>query len=719
MIYDIDSDTDSSPNSPPGMTTSKSSKTSSFHSSLHDDGSVLNDVGHFEDIGLEDDNDTVKNISQLGIYGVAPSSTGAPVPSGRILATNSHLSPKPRSSFPNLQTNFQNPRSTSLTVLADPGRPAPPSKRSSSRSNQSSSPRNRSLSPSNVALNPKGPRIPPKPRRGSWQPALRHRKSFAELEHECDEDEGDDIPEGMFLDNVPISPRPQHERPPSRQPSPAPSLDRSHKDRIRSVGNGTPPVAQAHGSLRSPTWKNEGESVSRERSPVGKPLKRTLSWNAGFAELSAEAKKLTEKLEAHADELEQQRTRQSLGSNRPNTWNPGRSSTEYSYEKKSRIKSTSELPPLRRTNVMIDPLPVSREKEAVLSRTRPSWLPPKDPAEEKRHLREYQKMMAASAKADERREAARRSKEQSKDVVVDGSMRVWEQDILARWDDAVRERKTREMWWRGVPPRSRGAVWSRAIGNPLGLSESSFDMALARAHELEQRVNDEKGTAEDAKSVQWFHEIRQDVTNKTWKDLRIFNVGGPLHDNLVDVLMAYAMYRNDIGYLSGCNTIAALLLLNLPTPASTFVALANLLNRSLPLSFYTSDAGAQSSAYNFVIQTLAAKSIPLYDHLKGIPDLKPEMYLHPIFTSLFTGQLVIDEASRLFDIYVFEGDNTLIRAVVAFLLTKETKLHGCKTMDDFFSVLSQPLAGEDGATAATQALATEQFIKAVREVKMS
>jgi hypothetical protein len=283
------------------------------------------------------------------------------------------------------------------------------------------------------------------------------------------------------------------------------------------------------------------------------PLKRTLSWNAGFAELSAEAKKLTEKLEAHADELEQHRTRQSLGSNRPNTWNPGRSSSEYSYEKKSRIKSTPELPPLRRTNVMIDPLPVSREKEAVLSRTRPSWLPPKDPAEEKRHLREYQRMMAASAKADERREAARRSKEQSKDVVVDGSMRVWEQDILARWDDALRERKTREMWWRGVPPRSRGAVWSRAIGNPLGLSESSFDMALTRAHELEQRVKDQKGTAEDAKSVQWFHEIRQDVTNKTWKDLHVFNVGGPLHDNLVDVLMAYAMYRNDIGYISGCN----------------------------------------------------------------------------------------------------------------------------------------------------------------------
>jgi len=55
---------------------------------------------------------------------------------------------------------------------------------------------------------------------------------------------------------------------------------------------------------------------------------------------------------------------------------------------------------------MIDPLPISKENEAVLSRTRPSWLPPKDPAEEKRHLKEYQRMMAQAAEA-EKKEGSR------------------------------------------------------------------------------------------------------------------------------------------------------------------------------------------------------------------------------------------------------------------------------------------------------------------------
>lgn len=58
-----------------------------------------------------------------------------------------------------------------------------------------------------------------------------------------------------------------------------------------------------------------------------------------------------------------------------------------------------ELPPLQRPNIMIDPLPISKEKEKVLSRTRPSWLPPKDQKEEKKHLKEYKRMMALSREA--------------------------------------------------------------------------------------------------------------------------------------------------------------------------------------------------------------------------------------------------------------------------------------------------------------------------------
>ncbi|KAI8722944.1 hypothetical protein NCS52_00148800 [Fusarium sp. LHS14.1] len=691
-----------SPDSPPGMTASKSSKSSSFQSFSSDDGSVLADVGHFEEIGLDDDTVTLKSPSQVDIR---PSHSKAP--SSRTLAAGKTAS-KARPPFPSLQTNVYttNPRSTNLSSLTEPP--------SATRSKQLTSPssaslpfprRHRSPSPG-YSLNPRDPSLPPKPRRGSWQTG-RDRKSFTDLERECDEDDGDDIPDGLVLDNVPLSPRPPQERTPSRPSSVSPSPDRAPKERVRSVGNGTPAVAQAQGSLRSPTWKTDGA-----RSPV---KTRAHSWNAALADLNAEAKTLTEKLEEHAGEMEEQQAKRPAGQ-RPNTWNSSRRSVDTSYEKKQRIKSTPELPPLRKSNIMIDPLPISKEKEAVLSRTRPSWLPPKDPAEERRHLKEYQKMMAASAKADERREASRRAKIEGRDSAADNLMHIWEKDVLPRWNDAIRERRTRELWWKGIAPRSRGAVWTRAIGNELGLSEASFQAALARAQEVEARVKDDKGDAEDVKRAKWFQEIRKDAASKTWEDLRIFEVEGPLHQSLVDVLSAYAMYRSDIGYVRGCNTIAALLLLNLPNAGSAFVALANVLNRPLPLSFYACDLGAQASAFNLVLQTLSLKSAPLHEHLtKKVQDVNLEESLSSILTGMFTGHLAIDEAARLWDVYVFEGDALLIRAAVALLLSREMTLLGAKTANEIQAILSVRNAKVSSVRLAGEVGAEDKFMISVRE----
>jgi hypothetical protein len=202
---------------------------------------------------------------------------------------------------------------------------------------------------------------------------------------------------------------------------------------------------------------------------------------------------------------------------------------------------------------MIDPLPISKEKEAVLSRTRPSWLPPKNPAEERRHLKEYQKMMAQSIEAERRRQAAKRVKSECRDVAADSIMQIWEQDILPHWNTAIRERRTRDMWWRGIAPRSRGAVWTRAIGNDLGLTKTSFEAALSRACEAETKAKSGHGSAEDMRVTSWFAAIGEDVRERTWPDLRIFQPGGPLHQSLVDVLRAYTMYRSDIGYVPGCN----------------------------------------------------------------------------------------------------------------------------------------------------------------------
>lgn len=582
MIYESAADMLPSPGpgSPPGMTTSKSSKSSSFNSIESDDNSVLADVSHFEEIGLDDDaqHDPTRLSDQQ--FKSPPNPYSPTFSSDLRAASLKHLSassprlqysrdaPKSRSLRditsaskvrpppPNSKGQIRNlsVRTSSLGLYPDPHRTSPLPARGLSRSPTAPSfQRHRTPSP-NFSLSPRDPNMLMKPRRSSWQ-SNRERKSVSELELECDEDDDDDdIPDGLVLDNVPISPRPPQERAKSQPCSKSPSPERSPKGRVRSVGNGTPPVAVAHGSLRSPTWRTDAAIPSLKSAAssgaVSPVQPRAKSWTAALAGLNAEAKALTEKLEQHADEVEHKSQRSSTGS-MPTART---SSLDHQHDGKPRVKSAlPELPPLRRTNIMIDPLPISREKEAVLSRTRPSWLPPKDPAEERRHLKEYQRMMAQSAEAERRRDVARRTRSECRDTAADSLMHLWEDEILPRWDDAIRERRTRDLWWRGVAPRSRGRVWSRAIGNGLGLTETSYQAALSRAREAEARVRAGNGSTEDARQAPWFEAIRKDAEESTWRELRIFQTGGPLHQGLVDVLSAYAMYRSDIGYVTGCN----------------------------------------------------------------------------------------------------------------------------------------------------------------------
>ncbi|EFQ35540.1 TBC domain-containing protein [Colletotrichum graminicola M1.001] len=738
-----------SPGSPPGMTSSKSSKSSSFKSFHSDDNSVLDDVSHFEDIGLEDDashydTQRIREASPAKssqpysrsystdfrpISWKPPNSRSPPMPRDlakpRGTSGTAELTSNPRSNslcsrpaFPTLRTDsyILNRRSPSAGRLSDSRRSPVNPRNFTSRSTTSLNfPRtNRSPSP-NFSFLPRDPNIPLKPRRGSCHSPQDKRKSVVELERECDEDDTDDIPDGLILDNVPISPRPRQDRTPSRPTSSGTSPNRPPKERGRSVGNGTPPVPVDSGRLRSPSWKSDTALSSTGEKGAPEPLKnRARSWNLALAELNADAKELTEKLEEHSDHLREKAAENANPTGR-HTWN-GKSFEQHSQ--KPRVKSAlPELPSIRhQTNIMIDPLPISKEKEAVLSRTRPSWLPPKDPAEEKRHLREYKKMMARSAEADRRREDSRQAKKSTRDTKADSLMRIWDDEIVPRWTEAVRERRTRELWWKGIAPRSRGTVWAKAIGNELGLSEKSYNAALRRAQELEERVNAGKGDSEDMQRAAWLSAIRNDVAENTWQDLRIFQVGGPLHQTLVDVLFAYALYRSDIGYVKGCNTLAALLLLNLPSSSATFIALANVLNRPLPLSFYSEDPGAKASAYNLVMQTLSVKSPRLHQHLtKDISAGDADFYLGNFFMGLGTTHLAMDEAARLWDVYVFEGDAVMVRAAVAILMRNEMALLGVRSAGEAKKMIEggankdgrKAVVGDDGAE--------DRWMRAVRE----
>lgn len=404
------------PNSPPELSGSKSSKSSSFHTSSHPDGPDVDfaDVSNFEDIGLADDPELpYPDAYAYPRPGMRSSSRTRlptrihtmPAKSARDLTPGlkKRADPPPLRNQPTgpgaqqtLEPKTRGSRRALTRNASSPSLPLRPSERQRSRSPSPSQPSS-AISPSpsggNTTLSPQTARG--LTRKASWQST---RKSVKELEDEYN-DSDDELPDDASLWNVPISPRPPQDRPSSRTGSPERRSPRP-QPLEHAISAPAGPLSPQRHSRRSPrTSPHAGRarpkpvrsaSAGPERGQITPRNPRTYSYNLAMAELSEEVKVLTEALELHADDTERKRE-EKLQS--------GKSSRRSSMDSKRGSGSIPDLPPLQKSNIMIDPLPVSKEKEKVLSRTRPSWLPPKDPKEEQRHLREYKKMMAQAREA--------------------------------------------------------------------------------------------------------------------------------------------------------------------------------------------------------------------------------------------------------------------------------------------------------------------------------
>lgn len=415
------------PSSPPDLTGSKSSKSSSFHSSSPYSGpdGIFTDISNFEDIGLDDES----HDQYINPYALEPAAVTKRPQLPRILSgkekTNGTSAMPPtreltsskkttaKLDIPPLQSqangnlthrtpdSLNPPRAGSRRRHRDLSHQNVP-RRSSRQQSRSPSPGPQPtvLSPSNgvapSTLSPK-PRSSSRSltRKTSWKP---NRKSIKELEEEY-HDSDDDLPEDASLWNVPISPRPPTERASSRSGSPERSsagprpLPLSHSVSAPQTPDSPPSTAPIRGENSRPRPRLPPRSTSLgPKASQSRPLNpRTNSWDVVMSDLSEEAQVLTEVLEFHAEDEERRRE--------DNIQN-GIASRETSLEHLKRASNGMiELPPLQKSNIMIDPLPISKEKEKVLTRTRPSWLPPKDQKEEKKHLKEYKKMMAMSREA--------------------------------------------------------------------------------------------------------------------------------------------------------------------------------------------------------------------------------------------------------------------------------------------------------------------------------
>ncbi|WPH03796.1 Hypothetical protein R9X50_00667900 [Acrodontium crateriforme] len=559
-------------------------------------------------------------------------------------------------------------------------------------------------------------------RQNSWQPG---RKTVEELEAEYN-DEDEEVPDEAILENVPISPMPGMPSPITqlRAQTPSPHRRASHNNLLAAHGNlhsaNVPknakrpslPTVLPNGrfaTVRSPR-RAKPPRLSHSASMTHLPSEafaykhRSKSWSE---DLNEEARQLSLALEEYSADRTSEDKRHSGQSATSSTASTTNSPRRPSVAKLRAKTSILEMAQMQKGSIMIDPLPISKEKEAVLTRTRPSWLPPKCQKEERKHMKQWEQMMARAQEAERKRNSREKEEFESKEMMQGSIAKIWDQHVLPHWDQVINEPRTRELWWRGVTPRSRAEVWLKALGNELSLTSASFEAALRRANELEETVaempDEERATSTEAA---WLAAIARDVPT-VLPEQKIYQEFGPLHSTLTDVLKAYAMYRRDVGYVYGTHLVAGMLCLHLRA-SEAFIALANLLNRPLPLAFLVHDTAAMSRGYALVLSTLKYKCPSLHDHLTS-----PAMGLHasdildPLFRCLFAKNLPVEHASRIWDLFVFEGDRALIRSAVAVLCRLEHRLYGDRKA--ILDVLGW------GAQGMLPVGTEDEFIKAVRE----
>lgn len=144
-------------------------------------------------------------------------------------------------------------------------------------------------------------------------------------------------------------------------------------------------------------------------------------------------------------------------------------------------------------------------------------------------------------RTEKRRKSESESALQARAAVLAAALPTWESSILPNWRVVLRPdangRALRKLWWDGtMPVRWRGRLWGMCIGNGLAVSRSAYGVHLARAR---------KGREEGRYPAGEMEMLLRDV-EETMPDLKMFQEGGVMHEDLVELLMAFSVYGDGV-----------------------------------------------------------------------------------------------------------------------------------------------------------------------------
>jgi len=298
----------------------------------------------------------------------------------------------------------------------------------------------------------------------------------------------------------------------------------------------------------------------------------------------------------------------------------------------------------------------------------------------------------------------------------------WNSKIIPNWSKMKNNKNIKKYFYEGIPNSTRGKVWGLCIGNKFSITKEYYDIEANKSIQLLIKLNKNKNKkinnninnnnnnvnnynsnninkkdpninsieSENSSSMSlatkklYTKYIKQTLDKeksinlidldieRTFSSLGVFKHESQLGNNLREILRIFVVARPDIGYVQGLSYIAGTLLLEMDKFAS-FVCFMNIILSPNILPFYRLDEINIKKRLDLFNEIFKLNLPKVYLHFQE-NEVFPEHYLLEWFMTLFTRNLNIELALRIWDIYMIEGIYVLYKTAIVIFSLDEKKI---------------------------------------------
>ena len=326
---------------------------------------------------------------------------------------------------------------------------------------------------------------------------------------------------------------------------------------------------------------------------------------------------------------------------------------------------------------------------------RPKNLPKKSKEEEEYHrklVEENRKLYLESLHKKQMKELEYKKRLEKKMLKMEKLSKIWLNEIIPNWTEKKKDKKIKEYFYMGLPDNVRGKVWMLCLGNRFSITKEYYEIQVKNSKEIIEKYKANKKNNEimiddmnilnnnkESKEMATLTKDKEKSINiieldieRTFPYLGLFRGDSPMAQDLREILRVFVISRPDIGYIQGLSFIAGILLLNMDK-FKAFISLMNLILNPIILPFYKMDNESIQQRLKLFKQVFYYNLPELCEHFDEL-GLLPENYFLSWNMTLFTRDVNLELAKRIWDVFMIEGIKAIYSAAIVFLSHFESKL---------------------------------------------